>query len=521
MPSNPASSFFKSIRGKVWLASVAAAVAACSFALLVYLFADLVSAAVTPFVFVPAILSAISALMIGRWLSYEVSGPVEKLALLANSIERSPTDASPGSTGAVETDGVLELLLRKNRQVRHIVELMENAANGTLPAGLDDDPTDRLSSAFRGVMQRLSGSLDARDSLDSLRHLVGEIKSEIENAALNSSADPSAGIRESELPVLISRLAGESRELKDDIADSSDTLLKTLAAIESVIQRESEQTAARADQLKQSAQSFVNVPDELSERLAALGHSLSGLQSAGTSRRPDSDLQSSTLRAVECIRTHIKEVLQLAQTMRERPGEVSRSIEIADDLARRTRLAALNLTLQHNGNPVSDLHLTVTPEIEALASRAELLKREVKSIEEAAAADVTAVESLMEAILREAASLTSGLTQTGTPEDQNDRSLWHAVNGLAEVSSLFDRYSFLTDSCLKIVAAAAAESEFSAERLKDLLSEISVSRRSVEVLRSVGKPHVDPDLPLTDDLVPPHEQFKGSGHSMASDLLEI
>lgn len=76
------------------------------------------------------LVSILTTVGFGWLISNDVLRPLDRLNLLAKSIERSPGMAVPSTTGAVETDDLLHTISRASRQLTNFVDLMDDVTAG-------------------------------------------------------------------------------------------------------------------------------------------------------------------------------------------------------------------------------------------------------------------------------------------------------------------------------------------------------------------------------------------------------
>ncbi len=119
-------------------------------------------------------------MVFGWWLSNEVVGPIEKVSLLAKSLERGSSASLPRTSGSTETDELLKSLHRNNQQVQTLVGLMDKVAGGNLDVALTPlENSDRLSNSFQKLLAKVSDSIQAKQDLEKLQTQVNQITEEI------------------------------------------------------------------------------------------------------------------------------------------------------------------------------------------------------------------------------------------------------------------------------------------------------------------------------------------------------
>ncbi len=126
-----ANTLINSLRGKIWLATSALAFFVCTFGLVSYLLVSFVVNETFYAVFIPFLILGFCVMVFGWWLSNEVVTPIEKVSLLAKSLERGSPVSLPKTSGSTETDELLQTLHRNNRQLQNLVGLMDKVAAPT------------------------------------------------------------------------------------------------------------------------------------------------------------------------------------------------------------------------------------------------------------------------------------------------------------------------------------------------------------------------------------------------------
>ena len=117
MARRTANSLLNSLKSKIWLATSALAFFICSFGLVSYLIVASLTNDTFYAVFILFTVMAFSVMVFGWWLSNELISPIEKVSLLAKSLERGTTASLPRTTGSTETDEILSSLHRSNQQL--------------------------------------------------------------------------------------------------------------------------------------------------------------------------------------------------------------------------------------------------------------------------------------------------------------------------------------------------------------------------------------------------------------------
>ena len=157
MARQSANSLLNSLKGKIWLATSALAFFICTFGLISYLIVSFVVSDTFYAVFIPFLFLGFAVMVFGWWLSNEVVSPIEKVSLLAKSLERGVSISLPRTSGSIETDELLQTLHRNSQQMQNLVGLMDKVTNGDLDVALTPlQNSDRLTGAFQKLLAKVT-----------------------------------------------------------------------------------------------------------------------------------------------------------------------------------------------------------------------------------------------------------------------------------------------------------------------------------------------------------------------------
>jgi hypothetical protein len=234
MQRSRSTSLLDSLKGRIWLAVSGLAVLNCLVGLGAYLLVSFLVADSAATIFVTFFVLAFTTMVFGWWLSNEVMRPIDALTLLAKSLERSPSASLPRTTGASETDELLQSLHRNGQQLQNLTSLMNDAAAGRIDVSkISLESSDKLSAAFQRLASKITDSITAKQDLDMLREAISSLSNDIE------------GVRNGRLDVTIRT----DQPVVKAIADALKYLTSRLATLTSQVQitsMEFERTAADA-----------------------------------------------------------------------------------------------------------------------------------------------------------------------------------------------------------------------------------------------------------------------------------
>lgn len=237
-----ANSLLNSLKGKIWLATTALAFFVCVFGVFSYLLASFVVSETFYAVLIPFLFVSFTVMVFGWWLSNEVVSPIEKVGLLAKSLERSPLTSLPKTTGTLETDEILQTLHRNSQQLQNIVGLMDDVAGGKMDVALTPlQNSDRLSSSFQKLLARVSDSIHAKQDLEKLEAAIEQIGAEI------------ALVRKGNLSAVITADAPQTREISETLG----FLINHLNTLIAQTGRDSRQAQTAAEEARRKIQTVI------------------------------------------------------------------------------------------------------------------------------------------------------------------------------------------------------------------------------------------------------------------------
>lgn len=424
MARRSANSLLNSLKGKIWLATSALAIFVCTFGVVAYLLASFVVTETFYAVFIPFLFVSFSVMVFGWWLSNELVSPIEKVGLLAKSLERSSLTSLPKTTGATETDEILLTLHRNSQQLQNIVGLMDNVSNGNLDVILSPlQNSDRLSSSFQKLLARVSDSIHAKQDLERLEEAVQHLKREISLVKRGNLTQISTGFSETKdisetINYLLSNLTDLITQVKHNSSQAQTAAAETRKQIQIVIRDEE----SKIDSMNQTTHFLKKIPNgvlKFSEELSV--SIISANQFIEKTRRGTHAAQENS-NAVSHLRKQLNDTIYRIQRLNERSDEITKVAKSIGDLAHRTNLIALNASIQaadinENGQGFAVL----AEEVERLSGRAENTNKEISSLNKSFALEISDVENSLRAIVGEASSLSTFSVETSSTLHELER----------------------------------------------------------------------------------------------------
>ena len=489
MARRSANSLLNSLKGKIWLATSALAFFICTFGLVSYLLVSFFIADTFYAVFIPFLLLSFTVMVFGWWLSNEVVSPIEKVSLLAKSLERSSLVSLPKTTGSTETDELLETLHRNSQQLQTIVGLMETVADGNTDVALTPlQNSDRLSSSFQKLLAKVSDSIHAKQNLEKLETAVGQITEDIArvrkgnlDGEISCDFPQTREISES-FKFLAHNLNGIIAQVRQTATEAQNTTVKTKKTIRTVI----EQDEGAIQEMNQAVNALKQMPSgarKISEELSAsVAHARSSIEKT---RRGKHTAQES-LNAAAGLRKGLQEASKRIGRLSEFSVEITKTAKAIGDLARRTNLIALNASIQSVESSDKNFNFSVlAEEVERLSARAENTNKEISSLNKSIAAEIAEVENSLKLTVQEAANISQYAIETGNSLSEIEKDVGQFLNLQSKLVSYSSEQSVETQTSLEIFLESINVREKTVENLKQTETDIANLSRLLKNLQIV------------------------------------
>lgn len=478
--------FAQSLKVKVWMAAAALAFFVFTFGISSYLMVSLfvensLYAVIIRFTFL-----ALSVSAFGWWLSNELVKPVEKVALLAKSLERGVSVTLPKTSGSTETDELLQSLHRTNQQMQTVVGLMDKVAGGDLDVALTPlEDSDRLSRSFQKLLAKVTESIHAKRDLERLQAAVGQISEEISqvkngnlDVEINSDYVQTREISDGfkfllhQLNELVLHVRNDSKQAKTSAGELQKTLLEIIGAKENRV-RELNQTKLT---LKQIPQSVKTVSEELYASAASAQQSIE-------KARHGSKTAQNNLNVVGGLRQQIQEVVKRIGRLNERSQEIEKVSKTLEDLAQRTDMIALNASIQSAELGEKGRGFTVlAEEIKRLAARAANTNKQISTLNKTIAAEINEVETSLHESIGEVANLSKFAIETGNSLSELEKYIGRFLNLQEKLVAYSGEQSVDTENAFASFTATIIETEDAIKNLKESETLVTGFLGSVENL---------------------------------------
>ncbi len=499
MARRSANSLLNSLKGKIWLATSALAFFICTFGLIAYLLATFFISETFYAVFIPFLLLSFTVMVFGWWLSNEVVSPIEKVSLLAKSLERSSLVSLPKTTGSTETDELLETLHRNSQQMQTIVGLMETVAAGNLDVALTPlQNSDRLSSSFQKLLAKVSDSIHAKQNLEKMENAVEQISEQISgvrrknlDAKVSLDFPPTKEIVDT-LNFLIDNLGALVGETRQKSKQARQSALETQKTIRRVI-AEDENKIVEYGQAAQKLQQIPASVQKISEQLSASTESaVYSIEKAGKGKQA----AQSSLEAISSLRRQLQETSKKINRLGECSQEITKVAKAIDDLAQRTNLISLNASIQAADNTDKSYGFSVlAEEVERLSARAENTNKEISSLNKSIAAEIGEVENSLRTTAREAVNISQFTIETGNSLGELEKYVGQFINLQTKLTAYSAEQSVEAEKSYRVFIESIGTAGKTIEILKQSESGITEVEKLLDVLQAATEDFVSAPAP--------------------------
>ncbi|MBC7899541.1 MAG: methyl-accepting chemotaxis protein [Saprospiraceae bacterium] len=420
MAKNSTDFMMNTLRGKIWLAVSALAVLNCFFGLLAYLAASFFTGNTFFIVLVAFMLTSFSTMVFGWWISNEVLRPIEKVNMLAKSLERSPAVSLPKTTGSSETDELLQTLHRNSQQLHNLMGMMDGVSSGNTETALTPlQNSDRLSTSFQKLVSKVTDSVDAGKELSQLQNAVSQLIADlatVKNGNLDvniRSGFPETKAISDAVRSLLSRQSELVRHIQVNAADANRSSMEARKLIRTAIENDDNLTR----KIKRATAVFTQTPGQLQQISTEVSATLSGVGKSMKDFEAGKRSASETANAIQGLRKQITAASQKLQRIHGQSEAITQVSKLAEDLARRSNMIALNTSIQAgsaNGGSVS----LIADEIASLSERAGRVNDEVSVINESIVREVEDAQAGLKMLIADVTAISDETAKSGEAMDQ-------------------------------------------------------------------------------------------------------
>jgi twitching motility protein PilJ len=463
-----------SIKGKIWLATTALAFFVGTFGTISYLIISYLVNDSLYAIAVPSLLLMITVAVFGWWISSEVTNPIERVLLLSRSMERGVSSTMPKSSGASETDQLLETLHRISQQGPKLLKAMEEVAQGNFNVSLSPvSNSDKVTSTFQKLLSKVSESIQAKHDLEILQAAVKRLAEDVEPLKrynLNISASPENPDTE-ELAVTYNSVIEQLSEIVNLVKLNTVKTQSASNEVQKNLQVIIEQDEARVHKMNQASIVFRQIPQMVQQISEELSQSVFSANQSIEKARNGTNIAEANLNAVAQLRRQINESIKRMQRLNECSQEVGKVAKTVEDLAQRTSMVALNASIQASEmNEQGGSFAVVSEEVERLAERANATNKNISALNKAIQSEISKVESSLDATVSEASTLSKFAIETG--------------NSISELERYIGQFLHLQE---KIAAYTLSHTEDTEKAFETFMKSVSETENSVKTLKESNK----------------------------------
>lgn len=509
MSTNSTDQMSNSLRGRIWLAVGALAVLNCILGLIAYLAASFFTSNTFFIVFAAFAVTSVCTVIFGRWMSGEILRPIEKVSLLAKSLERGSAVSLPKTTGASETDELLQTLHRSSRQLQNLIGMMDSVSSGNTETALKPiENADRLSASFQKLVSKVTDSVDAGHELAELQTALRQLTSDlsmIRNGNLNAEIRGDFAATKEISDAVRMLVSGQTELVRHIQANSAEADRSALEA-KKLVRLAIDNDDRRARKLNRAAEAFKQNPLRIDELSAQISSALSSLDKSVDAFETGKQSSREGIDSINALRKEINAVSQKLQRIDGHSLAITQVSKLADDLARRANLIALNASIQAGSGNGGSAAL-IAGEISSLSERAAHVNKEVTAINESINSEI---EQARQSVKSLTASIT-GLSAIAAKGDDAIGRLSPFFDGLTQFPAKIEagKSGISSDSrqmlsALDECSSDAANSEANLKDCEEIIGNFTVPldnlRDSISRFRTSHKVEVaEIDLPTDED----------------------
>jgi len=470
-------STLNTMRGKVLTMIAVLAVINAVIGLAVFVSGSLLIAAA----WIPAVtaLIAITAttVVFASWIANEILRPLDKLNLLAKSIERSPGMPVPSTTGAAETDELLHTLSRASRQLSNFIDLMDDVVAGNTQAALQPfEQSDRLSESFQKLVAKVTDSIEAKGKLDQLQSAVDEISWDVAGLERGETVRMRTDFAGTRTIVDALRLLLEQRAVVIQTVASSSADLKTLVSEgKNCVSAALEKEAALARSIKKAVNAVSEANSGSQGSLREHAIILESLLALLCELKSDPSTLEEKIKSQAAVSRQFDTAISKLGDVGEQSLAIEHVAKAVQDLAKRSNMIALNTSIHANGEGIAGLD-TLTHEITSLSERAERTNKTIAEISDSVVRGVNEANASMQWVSTEVGRI---IARTEKAEE----TIVRIVDALNVIEGVRENIELELADSAKKEEANISILEDCLNRCVEISSELRMCESSFETLR--------------------------------------
>ena len=468
--------------------------------------------------------STLTTVGFAYWVSSLVLRPLDKLVLLAQSIERSPGMSVPDTTGSVETDDLLHTISRASRQLTNFLDMMDEVAAGNTKVALDPlEHSDRLSESFQKLVARVTGSIDAKIELDQLQKAVRHITKEIGCLKRGERVDLSSDFEQTRPIADALRQLIDWQDHAKQIVNSNASDLKTVVVdgkgrLDNVIEKNLGIERAVSEAIIAIGESSAEADAlfrEVSEVIGKSGPDVSAKPSMSVGAEEKARLQVSVRRQFDAALHKLRDVGEQVNSMKS----VARAFL---ELAKRSNQAALAACMQEPDADEPRLD-ELTDEIAALSENAAGAHTVLAEIGDSVVRDMVEANASIQWVITEYDKIADRAVKAETRADGLSENFAALGDLRTRIDESITDAEAKTTRILKILATGAGGTQQVTDEVQTCKASLTMLNEPLEAMRELagGSKNIVTLTSVSSSFVPPSSS-NGNGRmelpSSAGDL---
>lgn len=450
----------------------------------------------------PVFASLLFVIFFGWWLTKEITEPLGKILLSAQILERGGGNSPLQTSGAKETDEILDALQKHSSHLQKMISAMEQVARGNFSLSVKPgSPTDRFGLAFHRMLEESSASLQSKAEMDTLRALLKSINSDIAAAKYGdlTVAAPVGNDDTAPLAFAYNHLLENLRTIVTQIrADSSD-VQNSASEIQKRLKNLSTQNEQLSGDIAGASLSLKQMPraaQKFSAEVVEMNLELAGLREQA---RRGLDMSRNSAASLNKLSARIEDLSQRARRVDEIAEEIGKIFKVVDDLSRRTNLISLNGAIRSDsdrqGHNQGQDHTQgrgqsyelILEEINRLSQRAKEAAKEFSTLSKVIQSESKQTKTAMNETLHETASLSRSAQETLESLHQLDQQLSDLSRRNDDLAAAAQNQAADSEGVAQAILSASSDTQRSQLDIETMLSAVqSLNNRLEELTASVS-----------------------------------